>query len=83
MTTLKTAARETNAVLGVFCCCCCCFFVCLFCFVLFCFFAFMFYFFLIPISRKPMLRYETYTHRHCSVWSNSIPGRKNVVIFKV
>ena len=65
MTTLKTAARETNAVLGVF-------FVvvvvCLFvCFVLFCFFAFMFYFFLIPISRKPMLRYETYTRRHCSV----------------
>ena len=43
MTTLKTAARETNAVLGVF------FFVvvvCLFvCFVLFCFFAFMFFFF--------------------------------------
>ena len=69
MTTLKTAARETNAVLGVF------FllllFVCLFglfCFVLFCFFAFMFFFFfLIPISRKPMLRYETYTRRHCSV----------------
>ena len=68
VTTLKTAARETNAVLddfffggGVVC-----LFVCLFCFVLFCFFAFMF-FFLIPISRKPMLRYETYTRRHCSV----------------
>ena len=66
MTTLKTAARETNAVLddffggG-------CLFVCfvLFCFVLF--FCFNVFFFLIPISRKPMLRYETYTRRHCSV----------------
>ena len=75
MTTLKTAARETNAVLGVFLLLLfVCLFVCfvlfcfvLFCFVLFCFFAFMFYFFLIPISRKPMLRYETYTRRHCSV----------------
>ena len=67
MTTLKTAARETNAVLGVFFLL---LFVCLFvlfCFVLFCFFAFMFYFFLIAISKKPMLRYETYTRRHGSV----------------
>ena len=45
MKTLKTAARETNAGLGVS----------------------FFFFFLIPISRKPMLRYETYTRRHCSV----------------
>ena len=46
MKTLKTAARETNAGLGV---------------------SFFFFFFWIPISRKPMLRYETYTRRHCSV----------------
>ena len=64
MTTLKTAARETNAVLGVFLLL---LFVCLF--VLFCFVFLLlcFIFFLIPISRKPMLRYETYTRRHCSV----------------
>ena len=30
-----------------------------------------------------MLRYEKYTGRHCSVRQNPIPGRKNVVIFKV
>ena len=47
MTTLKTAARETNAVLDDFWgggCLFVCLFV-LFCFVLFCFFAFMFFFF--------------------------------------
>ena len=42
MTTLKTAARETNAVLGVFFVVVVCLFV-LSCFVLF--FAFMFFFF--------------------------------------
>ena len=37
MTTLKTAARETNAVLDDFWGGVVCLFVCLFCFVLFCF----------------------------------------------
>ena len=67
MTTLKTAARETNAVLGVFVVVVVVFlFVC---FILFCFVFLLlcFIFFLIPISRKPMLRYETYTRWHCSV----------------
>ena len=30
-----------------------------------------------------MLRYETYTCRHCSVRLSLIPGRKNVVLFEV
>ena len=30
-----------------------------------------------------MLRYETYTRRHFSVRLSLIPGRRNVVLFKV
>ena len=30
-----------------------------------------------------MLRYETYTRRHCSVRLSLIPGRRNVVLFEV
>ena len=30
-----------------------------------------------------MLRYETYAHKYCSFRQNPIPGRENVVIFRV